>query len=251
VARREDAGDALYGLPLEEFTSARKELADELRASGDRESADRVAALPKPTTAAWAVNQVMRTQRKDAHALLDAGERLRSAHEAAASGKSSVSDLRDAVDAERDAIGRLTRAARGLTNTQGRGLSENILERVTQTLHAVSVDDEVRSLAAAGRLTRDRQASDVGGFAIPAGKERPRRPQARRTAQVQKMRDRLERAVSEARGLRTKRTQAARAVSEGERSLNRARREMSEADSRVEAKEAEIEQLRRQLDQLK
>ena len=78
--------DALYGLPLEDFTKTRNELARELRSRGEREAADWVGSLAKPTAAAWAVNQVMRTQRKDARALLGAGERLRKAHEEAATG---------------------------------------------------------------------------------------------------------------------------------------------------------------------
>src|SRR4029453_3354374 len=71
--RSEQDADALYGLPLEDFTKARNELAEDLRAQGARPAANRVKALPKPTTAAWAVNQVMRTQHKDARALLAAG----------------------------------------------------------------------------------------------------------------------------------------------------------------------------------
>src|SRR5688500_10521615 len=85
----EEEVDALYGLPLEEFTKARNELAAELRSRGEREAADWVGALAKPTAAAWAVNQVMRTQRKDARALLAAGERLRKAHEDIAAGEAS------------------------------------------------------------------------------------------------------------------------------------------------------------------
>jgi hypothetical protein len=249
--KRADAADALYGLPLEEFTSARKKLADELRASGDRDTAQQVAALSKPTTAAWAVNQVMRTQRKDARALLDAGERLRKAHEAAAAGKTGVGDLRAAVEAEREAIGRLTDAARGLTDTRGRALSENILERVTQTLHSVSVDSEVRSLAAAGRLSRDHQASGAGAFGGTGKARGGKAAVTRPSGQVQKMRDRLERARNQARELRSNRTRAARATSEAERALSRARREMREADRRVTEKEAEIEELRRKLGHLR
>jgi hypothetical protein len=156
--------DALYGLPLEEFTKARNELARDLRGRGEREAAKWVGGLAKPTVPAWAVNQVMRTQRKDARALLAAGERLRKAHEGAATGKASASGLRRAVDTERAAVERLSRAAGGLKNASGRDLSEGVLDRVTQTLHAISSDSEARSLASAGRLPRERRAADVGAF---------------------------------------------------------------------------------------
>jgi hypothetical protein len=212
-----------------------------------------VGALAKPTAAAWAVNQVMRTQRKDARALLAAGERLRKTHEDAAAGNASAQDLRDAAEAERAAVGRLARAARGLTNATGRGLSESILERVTQTLHAVSADSEARSLAHAGRLSRERQATGAGAFVAPPGKGRGRDARAGRPseAQVRKARERLERARREVRDLRSAQTRAARATSDAERSLARAREEMRLADRRVAEKETEIEQLRRKLEQLR
>jgi hypothetical protein len=246
--------DRLNGLPLEEFTKARNKLAGDLRSKGEREAADWVAGLAKPTTAAWAVNQVMRTQRKDARALLAAGERLRKAHEDAAAGTGSGRQLRDAAAAERAAVERLSGAARGLLNASGRGLSENILERVAQTLHAISADSETRPLARAGRLSRERQATGAGPLATaPAtGTRRPGRASARRTneARLRKVRERLQRAQRDARALRSARTRAARATSDAERALAGARDQMRLADRRVTEKEAEIEKLRRELERL-
>jgi hypothetical protein len=244
--------DALYGLPLEEFTKARNELAGQLRSRGEREAADWVGALAKPTAAAWGVNQVMRTQRKDARSLLDAGERLRKAHQDAAAGIGSAHHLRDAADAERAAVGRLSRAARGLTNANGRGLSESVLDRVTQTLHAVSADSETRSLASAGRLSREHQDTGAAGFVVPPSKALPSDARARRPteAQIRKARERLERAQRQARELRSARTRAARATSDAEQTLARARADMRQADRRVADKETEIEELRRRVEQL-
>src|SRR4029079_6935663 len=48
----------LYAGPLGGFTAARTTRAKELRGAGERELADAVAKLPKPTVAAWAVDQV-------------------------------------------------------------------------------------------------------------------------------------------------------------------------------------------------
>jgi hypothetical protein len=248
----EKAVDALYGLPLEDFTKARNELAGELRTRGEREAADWVGGLAKPTAAAWAVNQVMRTQRKDARALLAAGERLRKAHEDAAAGNASAHDLRDAADAERAAVERLSRAARGLTNARGRGLSDSVLDRVMQTLHAISTDREARSLATAGRLSRERQATGAGAFVAPPSKGRRGAARGRPTeAQVRKARERLRRVEREARELRAARTRAARATSNAEQALARAREDMRLADRRVAGKETEIEELRRKLEQLR
>jgi hypothetical protein len=249
----EEKVDALYALPLEEFTRARNELAGELRSRGEREAADRVAALAKPTVAAWAVNQLMRTQRRDARALLAAGERLRKAHAGAAAGHAAARDLRDAAEAERSAVERLSEAARGLTDARGRGLSEAVLERVTQTLHAISADDEARSVASAGRLARERQAAGAGPLLAMPSKKTPRGAGTGRPseAQVRKARERIRRAEEEARDLRAARTRAARVTADAERALARAREDMRLVDRRVADKDAEIEEFRRKLEQLK
>jgi hypothetical protein len=253
VSVPEEEIDALYGLPLEAFTKARNELAAELRSRGEREAATQVRGLPKPTAAAWAVNQVMRTQRKDARALLEAGERLRKAHAGAASGNASAKDLRDAAHAERAAVERLSEAARGLTNASGRDLSESVVERVMQTLHAIAADDATRSLAAAGRLSKERQTTGLGAFPAQADKGRSRAKSRDRPseASVHRARERLQRAQQEARDLRSARERAARATSNAERALTRARDDLRRADRKAADKESEVEALRRKLEELR
>ena len=54
--------DELFGLPLDEFIPERTALAKSLRAEGRRDEAKEVAATRKPSVAAWAVNQLVRTQ---------------------------------------------------------------------------------------------------------------------------------------------------------------------------------------------
>jgi hypothetical protein len=245
----EGAVDDLYGLPLEEFSKARNELAAGLRSEGERAAADWVSGLAKPSTAAWAVNQVMRTQRKDARALLEAGERLRKAHEDAAAGNLTADELRDAVEGERAAVGRLSQAARGLVSKSGRGLSEAIFDRVAETLHAVAADSEVRSLASAGRLSRERRVTGTSAFAAAPAKARRRGGAG--AAQLEKVREQLQRVQREAGELRSARVRAARATSDAEKALARAREDMRRTDSKVAQKEAEVEQLRRKLEGLK
>src|SRR5439155_1731783 len=154
----------------------------------------------------------------------------------------SAHDLRDAADTERAAVGRLSRAAGGLTTASGRGLSESILDRVTQTLHAISGDRETRSLVQAGRLSRERQATGAEAFVAPPKRARPRKARTGRPteAQVRKARERLERTQREVRELRSARTRAVRAISDAERALVRTREDMRQADRRVAEKETEI-----------
>ena len=71
--------DELYGLPLDRFIPERAKLAKELSAAGERDQAVAVAALKKPSAAAWAVNQLVRTQGKALAELFHAGDALRSA----------------------------------------------------------------------------------------------------------------------------------------------------------------------------
>src|SRR5215207_6894894 len=140
----EDAVDRLYGLPLDAFVGERDALAKELRAARRRDEAAAVKALPKPTVAAWAVNQAVRSQPRAARDLWEAGDVLAAAQEAVLAGKGSGADLRTAGDRERAALDPLVDAARGLLTSSGGDLSETTLERVRETLHAAAIDADTR-----------------------------------------------------------------------------------------------------------
>src|SRR5512133_1155084 len=79
MALPDDALDGLYHGPLEEFTSARNELAKSLRSDGEAAAADEVKALRKPSRAAWLVNQLGVRKPKEVGELLEVGEELRAA----------------------------------------------------------------------------------------------------------------------------------------------------------------------------
>ena len=165
-------------------------MARELRKAGERERAGEVAALRKPSVAAWAVNQLVRTQRQPVADLLEAGDALRAAQDDVLAGRGDAQSLRAAVEHERAAVDALTDAARGLLSSEGNELSETIIERVSDTLHAAALDDEARSQVSEGRLERELRHVGLGGFgalgaAPPAPRDRasglrsgppPRRP---------------------------------------------------------------------------
>jgi hypothetical protein len=90
----DDAVDRLYGVALDEFVPARDALARELRDEGRRGEAAAVKALAKPSVAAWAVNQAVRTQRGAARELWRAGDDLAAAQAAVLEGRGSGADLR-------------------------------------------------------------------------------------------------------------------------------------------------------------
>ena len=166
----ERAAGELYGLPPEEFTRARDERAKQLRKEGDRDAADAVKALRKPTVAASAVNRLSRSRSKDVDRLLAAGGKLQAAQEDLLAG-GDRSAFQRAAARERELVSELAAEA-------GPGLEE----KVAATLHAAALDADVAEQVRAGRLVREREA--VGGFGALDAPPRPgpaRQPKSRRT----------------------------------------------------------------------
>src|SRR3989442_10686034 len=106
----EEALDRLYGLERESFVAERDTLVRELRTAGERETAELVKQLRKPTLAAWTINQLARQERRDVDLLLDAGHRLREAQERGLPGE-DPGRLTQARPAEPDPPGALPKAA--------------------------------------------------------------------------------------------------------------------------------------------
>src|ERR1700759_2743007 len=164
----------LYGLPLGRFIPERAALVKKLRGDKRRDEAAEVAALRKPSVAAWAVNQLVRTQTKEIDTLLRAGDDLIRAQADAASGKRAGDAMRDAAGRQRDAVSRLVEAAGGLLSSDGHPLSQTTLERVGDTLRAAAIDGDARGEVQDGCLTRELQFVGLGvGDAPAAAPPRP------------------------------------------------------------------------------
>src|SRR4051794_33047128 len=159
-----DGAADLYGVALEQCGGERDALAKRLRAEKRRADADEIKALRKPSVAAWAVNQVVRSQPKAARALWDAGDALVTAQDDLLSGRGDAAGLRAAAEGEREALDGLLEAARGLLTGAGRDLGEGTIERVRETLHAAAIDPGAREDVAAGRATREQAHSGLGAF---------------------------------------------------------------------------------------
>lgn len=93
--------DDLYALPLDRFVPERGTLAKALRADRRRDEAKDVAALRKPSVAAWAINQLVRTQGDAVHELVAAGDALRGAHADLVGGHGEEAERRERAEAER------------------------------------------------------------------------------------------------------------------------------------------------------
>ena len=237
----EDEIGRLHGLPLDEFTAARDELARTVRKEGDREGAERVKSLRKPSVSAWAVNQLARNEEGGVRRLLAAGDRLRKAQAALLEG-GSPDELRQASALVRDSVAELMPVARRILDSP----SDAALERVAETLRSAAVDDEARELLAQGRLTRD--VESVGFGPLPASLP-PRRPAAnreppRRDATPRPRRDaRRERAETKVRELRAEVAKVERALGDAEAEAKAARRAADDAERAAQRERSKLERV--------
>jgi hypothetical protein len=175
VSEREpvdQAADELYGLPPAEFTRARDSRAKELRADGDREAANAVKTLRRPTVAAWALNQLSRRRGDDLGDLLAAGEELRAAQEGLLGGGDRAA-FQDAAARERELVAKLSRDAAAMAGEAGERGS-GLQEKIAETLHAAALDEDTAEELRAGRLVKEREA--IGGFGAAGGGPAPAQP---------------------------------------------------------------------------
>jgi hypothetical protein len=235
--------DRLYGLPLDEFTSARDELAGRLRRDGDASTAAEIKRLRKPTVSAWALNQVSHHNAKQINELIEAGGRLREAQDELLAGGGREA-LDQAAEDERRLVAELARQAERELVAASRSVSSSVQEKLRDTLHAAASDDEAREALSAGRLLREYTATGLGplleaGGRGGAGGRGQDGTLARRARQLE---DRLEKARAKQRDLEEERADA-------RRELREARREATRAASALERAEAAEEETRKRADQ--
>ena len=231
--------DALFKLPLGEFTSARNALAAQLKKDGRQTEASEAKALPKPSASAWVVNQLYWRHRELFDRLIEAGEGLRRTHAAQLTG--------NAVNARREVLADLTRIAVDILRDGGHNATRDLMRRVTSTLEALSSYGSVPGGAAvAGRLTDDLEPP---GFEAVAGLL-PGSEKRGATGQIQM---RLPHAVPAAKhvGTAARRDEEQRknliaaakaSVRDTERNLNAARKQAERAAAKLEtaAKRAKV-----------
>jgi hypothetical protein len=157
----EPEGDRLYALPLEEFTKARDALAARLKSAGDADQAAAVKALKKPTSPAWAVNQLARRSSDTVEQLIAASDRLRSAQQQMLHG-GPAQDVWEATLAEREALGTLTEDAERILTEAGYGATRATLDKVSDTLAAAAADAEAKPLLRRGILTAEMRRAGFG-----------------------------------------------------------------------------------------
>ena len=216
--------DDLYALDPAEFTEARNTLATEVKKSGDRETAEQIKRLSKPTVVAWAVNQVARRHPDKVEELLQLGERVRGAQAAVLEG-GDPSALRDATSARRSLVRELAALASEIAG-------ENHRQEAAATIEAAAAGGEAGAALRAGRLTRALEPESgfgIDGLADPPPDAQSRRPDRRVLRRLEQEVESTEAAVSDAR----------ERLARAEERLDQARESFERAKGDAEAAEAE------------
>jgi len=238
-SKLEDDIDALFRLPLAEFTGERNTLAARLKKEGRRNDADRVKLLAKPSVSAWAVNQLYWDHREAFDQLMASGRRLRPAQKLRLAGK--VASVRDSLDARREALVHLSDLAAELLRDAGSNPSLDTLRRVTTTLEALSAHALHSDGPTPGRLTQDLDppsfdslASLMSGAAATEEIDEPITPARKSTTGANVRR------LEEAR--RAKIADAKVTLQDAKKSLNEARARVQSLESTQKKANAEVKE---------
>lgn len=220
----------LYQAPLDQFVGLRKQLAADLKSSGDATAAAQLSKLGRPPISAWAVNQLWWQERDAFEQLFATAERVRKGELAG-------------VAAHREALTTLRAHAAKLIIDAGHAATEATLRRVGTTL---------ASLAAAGSFEPD-GAGALAGDRDPPGFEEggfsgapPRTPAPRHYAEP-------ERATPRARDGGTKReadapaAKHARDQAKRQKEAEAAARKHAEAEAEAEAERRRVEDERKKV----
>ena len=258
--------DELYGVPPTDFTAARDAMVKQARAAGDRVTAAAIAALRKPTVAAWLVNLLVRDQPEEISGFVELGVALREA-------TTSLSGpaLRELSSQRHRLVQALVSQARALGVAAGQKVGEDTLRAVEETLHAVLADPAAAEAVLSGRLAqplsrtgfvpptspvpaspgadRPPTAADPAEPAAPARGTSPHRTRdGQRRAKEEQRRAMEEQRRAERADLEQQLAQAwAEAAAAGE-ARDRAADESSAAARRLAAAAQELARLRDELD---
>jgi len=262
--------DALYAAPLSGFLEARKALALERKKAGDKQGATAIAALPKPTPAAWAVNQVARKNATDMAALIELGGEIRNVMRAGLRGDTSVRARLRTLEAEQqEMIGMLITLATALLEADGANSAPATLERIKTTFTTISTTGTWGE-SAAGRLHKELGLpnvealaalllDDVAGVAPkrevpkkaePPAAEKQAHAAAARAAEKKRAIEEATRALADAEQQATDTVDAAQAAQRTHDEAAKALLQRSEEDSsereRIEALETALSEAREQ-----
>ena len=241
----ETATNELYALSPDDFIERRQQLVAEARQERDRELANKIGKLRRPTRSAWLINLLARQQPDEITALLELGTALQEAQQ-----RMAGDELRKLSTERRQTVDGLARHAVELGREQGYSAPDGAVQEVSQTLQTALGDQEIADLVRAGRLI---QAVTYGGgfgstdLASAFGQlptKAPSKPEKRTPAEPAPMLDPKQRRAAEkaAAEAQEKAAAARKAADTAESEAEAATQHADELADRVESLRGELRQ---------
>lgn len=248
VATIDEANVVLYGEPLDEFVRARNDLVKEVRAAGDRELANEIKTLRKPSVIAAGLNGVVRGDGEGVETMLAAADALREGQQAMVAGDEI--DVAALQQAYRDALQALAQQA-----------TTNRLE-VRAALEAAAANAEHHHELRKGTFVTVPAATGGFDFLTPglsvvsppkkppkarAKRKPPAEPEVEAEAEARAKAARLERLRETERDAAEAAKQASAAARRAEAARRRAEKRVATVSGQLEALEAKLADKREEL----
>ncbi|BCS32863.1 hypothetical protein TBR22_A20870 [Luteitalea sp. TBR-22] len=254
---------SLYQGPLAEFITRRRAVVSQLKASGHKDVAARLATAAKPSRAAHLVNQVFWRARPAYDALLDAGMAARAAQQARLLGDGDA-DLSLTLRLRDQAVQAAVDEALSMASSEAMGIGESLAGPVRASFEALAAHGRDGRLAH-GQLVEEVPLPGLqalAGLVLPAGAPPPARrfeivarqatpepavpraPDPQRLAAEARLSDAQEREAL----ARERRVELERALEAASGELNDAEREFEAARARLASATQAVEAGRTALD---
>ncbi len=238
----DSVADELYGRSLEEFTVTRNERAKQARAAGDRQLADQIRSLSKPTQAAWLLNQLVRRHADEVELLLELGRELRDVL-----ADVEGDELRELTQQRYRLVSALVEQTRSLAHAGGRRVTDDAARAVRTTLEATLSDESSADALAAGRLTKTLEVTSWFGVSDEEGRPRKLRESPEPPAgtvtdlDAQRQRRARQQAAQQVEAAQEKADSARLAVDRAAEHLRSAQQQTKDASTTVDRLRQELE----------
>lgn len=244
---------SLYQAPLGEFVARRTMLVSQLKKSGHKDVATRLASATKPSRAAYLLNQVYWRAPVVYHAVLEAGSAARAAQQARLLGEAGE-DLAGTLQLRDAAVEAAVTEAERIAADEGLAASAALSAHVRASFEAIAAHGREGRLAH-GQLVHDVELPGLGAL---AGLVLPASTPVRQFQVVARRADapgvappgpdpRVEAAQREAAEAREREQEAVERAGELARSLEAVRAQVEEAEAMVVAATRQLEDARRAL----
>jgi hypothetical protein len=239
----EDRLDELYREHPDGFVPGRNQLAKEVRAAGDRDEADRIKKLRRPSVAAWLINRTALSSPEPLRQFADATRELEEAQgRALEGGDDAVAEWRAAAARQREANAAVVQTAAGLARESGHSVNPRALELAAETLQAAAADGGLRDRVMRGRLEREQSATTLGTPAVAPTRRRgsgavKRRDVAQARRELERLREEFDEAADREERLRESVERMTETLREERSRLADAKRDTAKLRRRVSAAE--------------